>query len=693
MAQSSSSRSNADNNTDSLHPPSTSRPRSILNVSRTSALVPSLSSHTPINELSTSPSDRSIMSNGNRNGTGGAAGFSALNRLKRVASNASIASSSKLPQQKPTAVAAATVIESSKVSNSEKNEEPASVTGDERKDKEKPAAQPAKAVNTQADSSQAAQSTSIATPHQEETASSNTIKRPRSPATRQDTAVIKQARRKTWFGFGAAANDDGDVAMADAEAKEPEEGSMQKGNVVEGSGERDVEMSDAVEPPAADQPAPSKSWAAWRGPSGPDNANTQAPNSYTDTVLRYVSGASTQSIAWSGWPLWRSDASQQVDKDPAAPEAEMATDTEQVEAGPSKTLQTPSATSPAQPSMLGRWWPAWKAEDAKVELPQEAASPAPPTPAEQVKADALARMGAKDAVLNEATRSTWINYFSTRSALPSSKVEDKDRGPEVMELDLHPAKQPTTAASVTSTKNEGKGKAPANSSKDINGRKNAPNQPNADPAPPTSRPSTPLTNDKDKANKVVKAASAPAKGKKGDNSSKMPKGPPPPNLLLPSFDDTFLTAPRSTPPSRGMLEKTLSYLFSRGSDESTRKARKSSLLSIGASRADTGSDAKEHEAQTRLPRMWNVMGDKERAQTKGCKGVKKITIIGVHGWFSQGPLRNLFGEPTGTSIKFATMMSNAVKEHFEKAGQTVNDDQISAIALEADGQVADRVNM
>lgn len=235
--------------------------------------------------------------------------------------------------------------------------------------------------------------------------------------------------------------------------------------------------------------------------------------------------------------------------------------------------------------------------------------------------------------------------------------------------------------------------APTHTGKEGNSKRIASDKSNADPAPPTSRPSTPLTNDKDKANKVVKAAAAVPKGKKGDNSSKPPKGPPPPNLLLPSFDDTFLTAPRSTPPSKGMLEKTLSYFFSRNADDSTRKARKSSLLSIGASRADSGSDIKEHEAQTRLPRLWSVVGDKERATTKGCKGVKKVSIIGVHGWFSQGPLRNLFGEPTGTSIKFATMMSNAVKDHFEKAGQTLDDDQVSVIALEADGQVADRVNM
>jgi hypothetical protein len=700
MAHSSTSRGNTEGNTDSLHPPiassSSSRPRSILNVSRASALSPSLSSHTPLNQLSTSPSNRSIMSNGNR--TGASNGYSALNRLKRVASNASIASSSKLTQHKPASAEVPESVETA-VSGQKVQSEAITTAGREGPEVvEREASQ-----GKQGESSQSARET-LASPLQqvEEPSSNATIKRPRSPAARLDVSTVKQARRKTWFGFGGGVSEDGDVAMAEAGETAKEAGDTQEGRAVEGDKGKDVEMEDAVDF-SADQPAPSKSWVAWRGPSEQSTGQPPGQLSYTDTVRRYVSAASTQSIPWTGWPLWRSDAVQPVNLGQQPEPEPIAEDQDKASSG-AAPQETHVAASP-QPSLLGRWWPAWSAEQSKVEAPQQSPAPSPPTPAEQVKAEALARMGVKDAVLNEATRSTWINYFSSRSALPAPRVEDKDRGPEVMKIDFGPVKASTSTQAGLSTSQN----APNSTSKDTiankeskpsakegndNKRKPA-DKSNADPAPPASRPSTPLTNDKGKANQVVKAAAVVAsttKGKKGDSSSKPPKGPPPPNLLLPSFDDTFLTAPRSTPPSKGMLEKTLSYLFSRSTDDSSKKARKSSLLSIGASRAESASDVKEHEAQTRLPRMWNVVGDKERALARGCKGVKKVSIIGVHGWFSQGPLRNLFGEPTGTSIKFATMMSNAVKEHFEHSGHTLKDDQISVIALEADGQVADRVN-
>lgn len=690
MAHSSSSRGNTDGiNSGSLQPPiasssSSSRPRSILNVARASALTPSLSSHTPLNQLSASPSNRSIMSNGNRS-SNASNGHSALNKLKRVASNASIASSSKLPQLRP---AAAEIIASTDAAGSGQDLHLKATTNDpEGKET---------VQEKQSESSQSALATSGPALQQVgESFGNATIKRPRSPAARLDATTVKQARRKTWFGFGGAASEDGDVAMADAGETAKKAEDIQIGDAAEVHTSKDVDMDDAAAP-STDQPepAPFKSWVAWRGPTKLSNGEPSGQTSYTETVRRYVSAASTQSIPWTGWPLWRSDASQPSDQE-QAPEPDSVQE-EQDKAASNAAPQDLSIATFPQPSLLGRWWPAWATEGSTTEAPQ--VIPAPPTPAEQVKADALARMGAKDAVLNEATRSTWINYFSSRSALPASKVEDKDRGPEVMKIDFGPDKGPTsTKAAPSSPQNGLKDRSAHKESKhpvkESDEKKKPADKPSADPAPPTSRPSTPLTNDKGKANQVVAAAAATTtKGKKGDSSSKPPKGPSPPNLLLPSFDDTFLAAPRSTPPSKGMLEKTLSYLFSRKADETMRKTRKSSLLSIGASRAEQTSDVKEHEAQTRLPRMWNVVGDKERALTKGCKGVKKVSIIGVHGWFSQGPLRNLFGEPTGTSIKFATMMSNAVKEHFEKSGQTINDDQISVIALEADGQVADRVN-
>ena len=53
-------------------------------------------------------------------------------------------------------------------------------------------------------------------------------------------------------------------------------------------------------------------------------------------------------------------------------------------------------------------------------------------------------------------------------------------------------------------------------------------------------------------------------------------------------------------------------------------------------------------------------------------------------------LRSVFGEPTGTSVKFATMMHDAVQSYLED--HDVTSFNIQAIALEGEGQVDGRVD-
>lgn len=697
---------------DGLQPPvsslsAPSRPRSLLNVPRSSALSPSLSSHTPLNQISTSSSSHSIVSNGTRNGATN--GYSALNRLKRVASNASIASSSKV-QQLQQKMGISTPLEPVEGDDIHQTPDSASTIALESEEERGQIMKAPKLDSTMKQSDRLAPPTAGLS-QQSSNSQSGTLTKRQRPYTAN--ANNNQAKRRTWFGFGGIATDDDDVTMTDAKADSSglnQSGGEQASNIPDKE-DGGVMMSNVAEESTqakqADQATtmPPKSWVPWRGPTEVTAEASDAPLSYTDTIRRYVSAASTQNTSWSGWPLWRSETNEQVSPSDADMVNEEGDKDAIISAASENEQGQQSKSEMSQPSILSRWWPAWSAEQDSSKDRQDVK--APPTPAEQIKADALARMGAKDAVLNEATRSTWINYFSSRSALPSFKVEDKDRGPEVMKIEFPSSQQTKTVQSYSSTQQQasvqsstnGKGKetGPSSSEKKEN-KKESIDKAKVDPAPPISRPSTPLTTNKDVAKQVVKGAAAAAaatRGKKAENPTKPPKGlSPPPNLLLPSFDDTFTTTPRSTPPSKGMLEKTLSYLFSRPSEDAAKaRARKSSLLSIGASRGESrDDDTKEHEAQARLPRMWSVVGDKEKATSKGCKGVQKVAIIGIHGWFSQGPLRNLFGEPTGTSVKFATMMSNAVKEHFEKAGQAINDAQISVIALEADGQVADRVN-
>ncbi|ONH72307.1 hypothetical protein BOH78_3769 [Pichia kudriavzevii] len=69
--------------------------------------------------------------------------------------------------------------------------------------------------------------------------------------------------------------------------------------------------------------------------------------------------------------------------------------------------------------------------------------------------------------------------------------------------------------------------------------------------------------------------------------------------------------------------------------------------------------------------------------------LKKVLIIGVHGFFPTKMLRPIIGEPTGTSLKFATLGESAV---LEWAREREMDVEIRKIALEKEGKIFDRVD-
>lgn len=71
------------------------------------------------------------------------------------------------------------------------------------------------------------------------------------------------------------------------------------------------------------------------------------------------------------------------------------------------------------------------------------------------------------------------------------------------------------------------------------------------------------------------------------------------------------------------------------------------------------------------------------------KKIKKVLIIGVHGFFPTKVIRPLIGEPTGTSIKFANEAEKAFINFMHKEG--LKDVVIQKIALEKDGKIFDRV--
>lgn len=427
----------------------------------------------------------------------------------------------------------------------------------------------------------------------------------------------------------------------------------------------------------------SRSWIPWKN-AAPEPSMGKSMT-YRDSVQRCVSWGQAHNIpnvsfsrGW-GWANWRStdvESSAQNDTSPTA----QASAVNAIPSEGGQTLQpmvnneigVVDPPAPVQGSFISRWLP-WSRNDSQGEHIREHSGQEqaeriseperhtePPTPAEKYKAESLARLGAKEAVLNPATRSAWVSYFGTRSSfVPSAKMRDNGE-PEVMKLDL--AGKSSEVTNISNKQKEESGESDNMRLK-------------ADPAPPTSRPMTPLTSDKDLANRIVQQQPEKDKTKGKKRGTHVP---PAPNLLLPSFEDVFEREPRDIAPRKGMLEKTLSYLFS---------DRTISASAQGSSRSGTLEDA-----QYKLPRHWKTIGNHQQAASKGCKNVQKVTVIGIHGWFSQGPLRNIFGEPTGTSSKFSTMMRRAVFEHFEDAGYPLTEEQVTSIAIETPGKVSERVD-
>jgi len=70
--------------------------------------------------------------------------------------------------------------------------------------------------------------------------------------------------------------------------------------------------------------------------------------------------------------------------------------------------------------------------------------------------------------------------------------------------------------------------------------------------------------------------------------------------------------------------------------------------------------------------------------------IKKALAIGVHGYFPVPLIRSVLGQPTGTSIRFASSAASAIKKWTDSQGYSC---EIGKIALEGEGKVAERVDL
>ncbi|KAG0304289.1 hypothetical protein BGZ98_005717 [Dissophora globulifera] len=78
---------------------------------------------------------------------------------------------------------------------------------------------------------------------------------------------------------------------------------------------------------------------------------------------------------------------------------------------------------------------------------------------------------------------------------------------------------------------------------------------------------------------------------------------------------------------------------------------------------------------------------------RGASKIKKVAIIGVHGWFPVKLIRTVIGEPTGTSKKFCDEMDLALRDYLKLHDVDLKDEDITLIPLEGEGKVMKRVEI
>ena len=298
-----------------------------------------------------------------------------------------------------------------------------------------------------------------------------------------------------------------------------------------------------------------------------------------------------------------------------------------------------------------------------------------------------------------ANRSGWTSFFMARSI--KSITEDGDKKlignepgngeMEVMEVpgpeDLLPAVTATTTTAIM---------APANSASTLNGTSTvaalmnqfvskpsapsikssssrvpgSPTQPlkeiereqgRGEKEPKKDLPAPPLTNSenvkKETAKKVSERPSSPSPSKRSESSRPISPRNRPPNLVLPTWGDTFQAAPRSLLPISMMrkederteyvVTKTIKTLWSKGWEVTGMGSVKGKERGSTRRASESADSSELADFGTALPRALNVVGDK--IDPKVLQGACRIVVIGIAGWSPGAVTRTIAG---GVSYSF-----------------------------------------
>ncbi|KAK3955281.1 hypothetical protein QBC32DRAFT_333917 [Pseudoneurospora amorphoporcata] len=197
-----------------------------------------------------------------------------------------------------------------------------------------------------------------------------------------------------------------------------------------------------------------------------------------------------------------------------------------------------------------------------------------------------------------------------------------------------PETEPTKELSLKSVKKDGELRAATPPLKASSSNKGKRARPQSMVEEPISRPDTP------KVEPIAKAEGTPkAETSKSSSSIKLP----PPNLVLPSFNNVYRMKENPS-----IVRQIKNYLL---------------------------------RTQQPAPKHVNIAREPPK--------IKKAIAFGVHGLIPTYYLRPLTGQPTGTSVKFANHGAEAIRRWAESHG--CGDCEIEKVALEGEGKIDERV--
>lgn len=435
--------------------------------------------------------------------------------------------------------------------------------------------------------------------------------------------------------------------------------------------------------------------------------------------------------SWWGWgsnvPPELPTSASEVD---SAPDSEIPSLVDATASPPKDVDSIPALTQADQTAYttrIGHWMYSWYDNSASEPPSTESADPsASPDVTEQLSSEPHTDPNLISNPISQSIPTNsrgWAGLFSTRRVIPMREVEDERRSVETMEIDFSgssaddrqhgsPAPSPSApllplGSSIFSKFTSLKGKEPARLQRladpgsdgtagpDETGtanfaaqdpqtgssskrRYNSQTTLEVEAEPPKSKIHSPLTDSSLPPSKILI--------RNGKARATMP------NLVLPTFDDTFMHPPRSFLPksfSNNKLKQTIdlvqAYIFSvpptsPDSEADEAQAHDKALRDLLH---------KNNHISTRLPRALSVLGVDQATRLKD---LRKVCVIGIHGWFPGPWLETVIGKPTGTSEKFVGMMSSSVRDYVEQhLGGSLNQEFMTLIPLEGDGKVDVRV--